>query len=510
MHPVGECSWLGLTVNCLPAIDLESPWNYLLAHWLLAGVLFTIGCVNALAINFKGNYLMTASTTGYVWITAAFAIFRAQYGIGKPLLIGAAMHNWFEWVFVACITRATFASKKAMITKTSMWITFIILLVAIIPDTKIAVLVEQSVGIMLDFFLVMSYFEQAVLGQDAEVRSFYLTPFISAAVHLFFTILPLVFANFVVGASTTFVVLNEFMIYISPVITHGIYYVWGQEFDRRCNNKGDMEQRFMVKGATFKMAAAFGMGLIPLVGIGLHSGSCQAPTVLTGTTVARVHPGLGNAFIDRITQFKLVETAKKTPGCVDYVLTQNIRNTDEFRFIEKWETIEAVTAWVEKGLPSQLFHNDAIMTQLLVGGKLQVQGAYTDVAKPKEILNGGVAFTMGSPCSKVWGVVGDWNNCSWVVGCKHAHMVNTTTRTLHFANNRQLVETLDELYNEDMTFTSTVPGLSGSVMLYSNATSGGCDAMYSFRTDGKTHKVNDVYRDFMNNRIPKLQSMFSV
>uniref|UniRef100_K3WV00 Uncharacterized protein n=1 Tax=Globisporangium ultimum (strain ATCC 200006 / CBS 805.95 / DAOM BR144) TaxID=431595 RepID=K3WV00_GLOUD len=188
MHPVGECSWLGLTVNCLPAIDLESPWNYLLAHWLLAGVLFTIGCVNALAINFKGNYLMTASTTGYVWITAAFAIFRAQYGIGKPLLIGAAMHNWFEW---------------------------------------------------------------------------------------------------------------------------------------------------------------------------------------------------------------------------------------------------------------------------------------------------------------------------------HAHMVNTTTRTLHFANDRELTETLEALYNEDMVLKYTLPGYKGVVALYNNVTSGGCDATYAFRTDGKTHKVNDVYRDFMNNRVPALQAMFS-
>ncbi|KAF1334058.1 hypothetical protein FI667_g2108, partial [Globisporangium splendens] len=509
MHPVGECSWLGLTVNCLPAIDLESPWNYLLAHWLLAGVLFTIGCVNALAINFKGNYLMTASMTGYVWITAAFAIFRAQYGIGKPLLIGAALHNWFEWIFVASITHATFASRKAMITKASMWITFIVLLVAIIPDTKAAVLVEQSVGIMLDFFLTMSFFELAVLGQDAEVRSFYLMPFISAAVHLFFTILPLVFANFVVGATTAFVVLNEFMIYISPVITHGIYYVWGQEFDRRCNDKGDMEQRFMVKGATFKMAAAFGMGLIPLVGISLHSGSCQAPTVLTGTTVARVHPGLGDAFIDRVAQFNLVETAKKTPGCVDYVLTRNIQNPDEFRFIEKWETAEAVTAWIEKGLPSQLFHNDPIMRQLLVGGQLQVQGAYMDVAKPKEILHGGVAFTMGSSCSKVWSVVGKWDDCSWVIGCKHAHLVNATTRTLHFANNREITETLDALYNEDMILKYSIQGYKGVVSLYNNATSGGCDATYSFRTDGKTYKVNDMYRDFMNNRVPKLQSMFS-
>jgi quinol monooxygenase YgiN len=509
MHPVGECTWMGLTVKCLPAIDLESPWDYHLAHWLLAGALFTIGAMNALAIDWKKNFVTTAATSGYALVTAVFAITRAQYGVSKPLLIGAALHNLFEWVFVATITQPTYAAKKRMISKTTLWIGFVIVAVLLIPDTKIATLAEQSVGIMLDFFLVFGFFELAVMGPDAEVRSFYLLPFVSTAVHLFFTIFPLVFANFVVGAKGYFVVVNETMIYLSPLVTHGIYYVWGQRFDKRCNAKGDIEPRFMVGGAKFKLAIGFCMGLIPLIGIASHSGSCLAPTVLTGTTVARVNPGLGDAFIDRIAQFKLVETAKDADGCIDYVLARNIQDPDEFRFIEKWESAEAVTQWMQQGLPVELFRNDPVMHQLLVGGKLQVQGAYMDVQPPKEIARGGVAFSMGSACTKVWDVVGNWNDCSWVIGCTRAEVHNATVRTLHFKNGQQLKCTLYEMYDDAMSLKYGFPGYEGHVSLATNATSGGCSATYAFRTDGGQAKVDDVYADFLTNRIPALQKMFS-
>jgi quinol monooxygenase YgiN len=271
-----------------------------------------------------------------------------------------------------------------------------------------------------------------------------------------------------------------------------------------------MEQRYMVGGATFKMTMAFFMGLIPLVGIGLHAGSCQAPTVLTGTALARVNPGLGDAFVDRIAQFKLVETAKETPGCVDYVLTRNIQNPDEFRFVEKWESVGAVTAWMEKGLPTELFRNDPIMRQLLVGGQLQVQGAYVNVQMPKTVSHGGVTFTMGRSCEMVWKVVGNWSDCSWVIGCKHTRVHNETSRTLHFVNNRQVDVTLLELDNEDMSLKYTVPGYGGNLTLHTNAKSeGGCDIAYAFRVDGQRYHVDAVYKDFLDNHVQPLKDMFS-
>lgn len=509
MHPVGECTWLGVTVKCLPAIDLHGPWNFLLAHWLLAGALFTIGFINLFKADWKKNFVTTAATSGYAIVTGAFAIARAQYGVSKPLLVGAALHNLFEWIFVATITQAKWANKKRMIVKTSLWIGLVITVVVLIPDTKIATLVEQSVGIMLDFFLVLAFFELAVMGPDSEVRSFYLLPFISVAVHLFFTILPLVFANFAVGATDYFVFVNESMIYVSPLVTHGIYYVWGQRVDKRWDTAGNIEPRFMVKSAKFKMAMAFGMGLIPLLGISSHSGSCIAPTALTGTTIARVNPGLGDAFIDRIAQFKLVETAKEADGCIDYVLTRNIQDPDEFRFIEKWESAEAVTQWMQRGLPVELFRNDPVMHQLLVGGQLQVQGAYMDVQTPKEVTHGGVWFTMGAKCDKVWSVVGNWSDCSWVIGCTRAEVLKPTLRVLHFGEATNLTVTLHELNDNAMSLRYGFPGHEGHVTLYNNASSGGCDATYAFNTAGGVEKVGDVYADFLHNRVPLLQKMFS-
>lgn len=322
------------------------------------------------------------------------------------------------------------------------------------------------------------------------------------------------FANFAVGSSGYFVVVNEFMIYLSPVVTHSIYYVWGQRFDAACNDKGDMEQRFMVSGARFKMATAFAMGFIPLVGIAAHAGSCEAPTVLLGTTLARVQPGMGDAFRDRIAHFKLVETALETPGCVDYVLTRNIQNPDEFRFLEKWETAEAVTQWIDKGLPVEVFRNDAVMRQLLIGGQLVIQGAYMDVVPPQAIEHGGLAFSVGSACPRVWGVVGNWSDCSWVIGCTRAHMHNATTRTLHLEAPsgqlpKHLTETLDERYDDDMALKYSLPGYEGRVRLAPNATSGGCEVSYTFRTDGGAARVDAVYKDFLTTRIPALQAKFS-
>lgn len=510
MHPVGECTWLGVTVKCLPAIDLNAPYNFLLAHWMLAGALFTIGAVNVAVVDWKRNFATTVATSGYALVTGAFAIARAQYGVSKPLLVGAALHNLFEWVFVATITQATWADKKYMIVKTTLWIGLVVSLVTFIPDVKIATIVEQSVGIMLDFFLVFAFFELAVMGPDAEVRSFYMLPFISVAVHLFFTILPLVFANFAVGATGYFVPINESMIYVSPLVTHGIYFVWGQRVDKRWNDKGDIETRFIVKGAKFKMAMAFVMGLIPLLGIASHSGSCLAPTVLTGTTVARVNPGLGDAFIDRIAQFKLVETAKEADGCIDYVLSRNIQDPDEFRFIEKWESVEAVTQWTQRGLPVELFRDDPVMHQLLVGGQLTVQGAYMEVQTPKEVTHGGVWFALGAPCTKVWDVVGNWSDCTWVIGCTRAEVLKPDLRVLHFGEASNLTVTLHELNDNAMSLRYGFPGHEGHVTLYNNVTSGGCDATYAFNTAGGVEKVDDVYTDFLHNRVPALQKIFSL
>jgi len=348
------------------------------------------------------------------------------------------------------------------------------------------------------------------------VKSFYVLPFIAVAVHLFFTILPLVYANFSVGATNVFVVINEMMVYISPIITHGIYYVWGQQFDKRCNDKGDMEQRFMVKDMKFKIVVSFFLGLIPLLGIAANAGNCQSPSLLTGTSLARVNPGLGDAFIDRIAQYGLVETARKAPGCIDYVLTRNIQNPDEFRFYEKWDSAESVTKWMKQGLPVEVFRNDLVMKQLLVGEAIEVQGAYVNVQTPvKPLKNGGVHFTMGSSCKKIWKVISNWNECSWIIGCKRAQVdsKDKSLRTLHFEHTQMQQGLLDQ-DDGGMSlsyFNGDAKVYTGEITLYpnSNVTAGGCDATFTFHVDGVQFKVNNIYDEFLTNRIPALKKMFS-
>ena len=70
---------------------------------------------------------------------------------------------------------------------------------------------------------------------DKKVSNFYRPAFTAVLVHLFLTILPLVWANYAVLDVSTFTYINELSVYFSSAITHFLYVHIGCEGDRLFN-----------------------------------------------------------------------------------------------------------------------------------------------------------------------------------------------------------------------------------------------------------------------------------
>jgi Uncharacterized conserved protein len=109
---------------------------------------------------------------------------------------------------------------------------------------------------------------------------------------------------------------------------------------------------------------------------------CLIETPFTGTSVAMVNRGFEDKFIKVVEEAKLVTTAKRFDGNIDYKLLQNVMNPREFRFIETWKDRAAVDKWINKGLPSTLFKTEE-MVKTLAGGKLTNFEAYKNIGVKK-------------------------------------------------------------------------------------------------------------------------------
>ena len=140
-------------------------------------------------------------TTGlYAAETAFFALFRYYWGLGRPLIVGAALHNLFEWTMVILLANGTnYRNVAPSVVKAIFWVISVVAVTLMVPGLLTAFLVEQSTGIMLDFAMPLMFLSKYLLSQDEKVQKFYRLPALAHTLHILFTILPLVFANFHVG-----------------------------------------------------------------------------------------------------------------------------------------------------------------------------------------------------------------------------------------------------------------------------------------------------------------------
>jgi quinol monooxygenase YgiN len=334
--------------------------------------------------------------------TAFFALIRIYLGLSKPLIAGAALHNLFEWSIVLHLisetTNVTQFVRNMQIA--SIWIIAVISLAIMIPNLMLAFLVEQTTGILLDFGMPLMFASQYFNRSNSkEVQEFYKVPLIAHTIHIVFTIVPLVMANFFVGTVSWYSSFwNEIVIYISAPVTHILYIYWSHEVDTIRANKNKNQSikdddddnnsfllpvQYRFKGAIKFIGIGFIMGLIMLLGVPTLIGPCtvaQAPTCipsgpLTGTSVAVVNRGYEDTFIGLIEKAKLIESARKFKGNVNYKMVQNVFNPREFRFIETWDSYEAVNVWRNSTVPKTLFTSTK-MKESLAGGTLTNFGAY--------------------------------------------------------------------------------------------------------------------------------------
>lgn len=336
--------------------------------------------------------------------TAFFALFRIYWGLSKPLIGGAALHNLFEWSIVLHLTAETknFKDFERNMQLATFWILTVISFTIMIPNLLLAFLAEQATGIMLDFGMPLMFLSVLLTNDNKEVRQFYRLPAIAHTLHILFTIIPLVVANFFVGRVSWYSSFwNEIFIYISAPISHALYIVWSHKVDELRLQKRVIDPdapetkedcllppEYRFTGAKKFIGIGFVIGLFTLIGLPILlsecppiPNSCVTEGPITGTSVALVNRGFEKDFIELVKQHDLVKAARRFKGNVDYKLVQNDLNPREFRFIETWRSYADVKEWIEWGLPNELFKKPD-MIRVLAGGKITNFGAYKNLHAP--------------------------------------------------------------------------------------------------------------------------------
>lgn len=276
------------------------------------------------------------------------------------------------------------------------------------------------------------------------------------------------------------------------------------------------------------LGLGFLCGLITIVGVPLSLGrcpqvsNCVASREITGTSVAVVHPGFELAFEDYIDSEQLVSKAVSFKGNKGYSLLKDVINPHTYRFIERWESKEHLDDWIAQ-VGSKVFSQPALMN-LLVGGKLQQLTGFVNPVHSscRNTSNGGVVIDVKSTCDRVWSIISDWADCSWVIGCKYATVDhNTNVRTLHVTDGStvdvallKLDKTSLELVYEIVS-PGPMSGYTGTINIDNSNSVGtesnGCRFLYQFSLPKTQNAITTdvVYKDFLNNRVPALQKLFS-
>ncbi|KAK9823709.1 hypothetical protein WJX72_004822 [[Myrmecia] bisecta] len=168
--------------------------DVLLALLLTATVLFWFAWYvrfSQRAKGIQGLSLLRLQVFYYCIGVGIFGVVRGVFDTGRFLLACAAFHNLMEWgyFFHRWVTKET-ASK--LFVGACLYIWLIITSVTTLLPLKWAVLVEQTLGIMCDYFLVFSfawaYFQHR---SDATLAPMWRSAWVASMLH-FFQIYPLV------------------------------------------------------------------------------------------------------------------------------------------------------------------------------------------------------------------------------------------------------------------------------------------------------------------------------
>jgi len=540
------CSGFGYSTDCYEAYKADSPFGkgIILGHAIVFVCLIVIGFAN-LFFYYNGareiwGQSMVLTSSFYAILTSSFALCRSVWMLSRPLFIGAAMHNFFEWCIVIQLSFNTVRKQRKYVVLATAFILVIISLVSLVPDLKAVTLLEQSCGVMLDLGLPLMFLRKWIY----ENRQLYRLPALAHSIHFVFTILPLIFANFFVGEIswvTTFGL--EFLIYVSTPITHILYLIWSVEFDnkKRIQQDRDMAKRRVSRDEANTLENAdvlqrpekylfisFFLGLIPLVVIPNYILSpcpsdkfCkQNPTVFRTTSV-NVYDGFGRAFQDRIAHYKLIENGTSARGNKKYELTKSISNPTQYNIFEEWASEKDYEAWVEGGLPSQVFRKDGPMGDI-INGSMQAAG-YRKPAPSSchDEVHVGFFVDVKSSCRQVWSVITNFeNDCSWIQDCLYVSTdpQNPKIRNLTMVDGEVLVQKLlyvkhDEFGYQLLPGSPALPGYKGVVTRTRSKVPGmGCGVGFKYQLHKGNfweEQVESMYTTQQRSTIPYIRHLFA-
>lgn len=549
-----ECTFLGITLPCdLPLTPLEDGnVNFLLGQeeghlWVFVSLFFFIG-LYALSYAQKPWNIhkdsMKLITALYSAETAWFALFRFYFGLGRPLIVGAALHNLFEWwIVIHLASGITATNVMSFSTMAVFWIFFVVGIAVMLPSLAGAFIFEQSTGILLDFAMPLMFLNMYVFAEDREARDFYFKPALAHWLHILFTILPLVFANFHVGFISWY---NSFYletaIYLSAPMTHILYCLWSWDYDKlradkltvkneSTNDDGLIPEKYRIKNVKRYLITGFLLGQFFLVFVPFgimgqcdEQADCLPDGIITGTSVATVKEGSAYAFEDLVANSKLVENARAFEGNVHYELVKSVQGSNDYRFIEKWSSQEALQNWLNTGTPAKLFTGEPMKGVLESGALHDLNGYITPTSSScRSYDSGRVSFSVNQKCKVVWKDIGNWSNCNWIKGCEYVEVKpnpdgsSTPYRELHFENGvivgtiqLFIIDEKREMKYEIYKIPEATAGYTGHIKL-NDGTRGGCDVEYKFTVPRGKGKMTgaQIYEDFYGSRVPYLKKLYS-
>ena len=212
----------------------------------------------------------------YCSITGCFALIRNEWQLGKPLLVGAAGHNLSEWAMVSFAYFKTSKGQYYSFVFEMLWIWFVICCVVMIPSFPAFALAEQMTGIVLDWLLPFTWWFLARQNWDSHrLRNMFLMAWFAHFVHLYFTIIPLVIENFIVGQSFRLSAVLEFSIFMSAVITMVLYTAFVPRYQTLVLSKSPLPDNFVAPKLWLYVIISFVLGLLTTTIIPAIIGECD-------------------------------------------------------------------------------------------------------------------------------------------------------------------------------------------------------------------------------------------
>jgi len=173
---------------------------------------------------------------GYCAITCAFAWIRATLDSGLPLLVGAAIHNLFEWYYF-CILCADKDQVRRWIPRATAFMWIVMTVMFGIPQFFGAFLWEQTIGQTCDYFMVMLAVYRYMNAENAREKQMF-KYLLYATIWHFGQIWTLIVKG--VFPTGNIAALMEWGLLFSCLPTYYYYNLWAKLWDEavyECNNR---------------------------------------------------------------------------------------------------------------------------------------------------------------------------------------------------------------------------------------------------------------------------------